>query len=315
MSAKFRILAIGQLRLAIQVPSELPWAWPAGPLSQFAGQGSAADVRVAVRVGIPEAPPAETLRYDSRGGIFDVAEQNGEVVIALRIQGELHRVARFDPGFHEGEVVIAPGSPYARDVYYPLAYPLDEVIFLHRIAREGGLLLHGCGVVRGQGPALLFTGPSGAGKTTISRLMMRHAGASVLSDDRLVLRPDGLGGIRVWGTPWHGDGELSLPQSATLGAIHVIRHAPAILAEPLTGGTAAASVLSNAFVPAHDRVGASRVLDFAADLVSAVPVIRLGFPKDERVVRYAFGPAALAESMEPGPRCDLIRSQSAPGGV
>jgi hypothetical protein len=49
-------------------------------------------------------------------------------------------------------------------------------------------------------------------------------------------------------------------------------------------------VLENAFLPAHDPVGADTALDFVASLVKRVPVIRLGFPKDERVVRYAWGP-------------------------
>jgi len=238
------------------------------------------------------APPREALHYDSGGGIYDIARLGREVVIALRIRGVLQRVARFDEEFRSGEVVIAPDSLYARECYYPLAYPLDELIFLHRIARDGGLMLHSCGILRGA-HALLFTGPSGAGKTTISRLMREHAGASVLSDDRIVLRLDG-DGIRIFGTPWHGDGELSSTGSARLRAIHVIRHAPEVLAEPLCGATAARAVLENAFLPAYDPVGAETALGFVADLVDRVRVVRLGFPKDERVVRYAWGPRSVA---------------------
>jgi hypothetical protein len=238
-----------------------------------------------------KAPPNKALRYDSGGGIFEVAREGRDFVIALRIRGVLQRVARLDEGFRWGEVVIAPDSFYARQCYYPLAHPLDELIFLHRIARDGGLMLHSCGILR-DGHALLFTGPSGAGKTTISRLMKKHAGALVLSDDRIVLRPDG-SEIRSFGTPWHGDGELSSTGSAPLRAIHVIRHAPEVLAEPLCGAAAAGGVLENAFLPAHDPIGADTALDFIASLVARVPVIRLGFPKDERVVRYAWGPGSV----------------------
>jgi hypothetical protein len=255
-------MTVADLRLAIEVPPTLPWQWPEGPLARFATSAEAADLHVGVRVGRLEAPPRNALRYDSGGGIFDIARDGRDLV-------------------------IAPDSIYARQCYYPLAYPLDELIFLHRIVREGGLMVHSCGILR-DGHALLFTGPSGAGKTTISRLMIKHAGALVLSDDRIVLRPDG-GGIRIFGTPWHGDGELSAIGSARLRAIHVIRHAPEILAEPLCGSTAACAVLENAFLPAHDPTGAECALDFVAELVERVPVIRLGFPKDERIVRYAFG--------------------------
>jgi hypothetical protein len=278
---------VAGLRLAVEAPSELPWRWPAGPLRRFTGDAGDADLRVSVRVGAVEAPPSESIRYDSDGGIFDVALGPDEIVFALRIRGVLQRVARFDAELRRGEVVVAPDSLYARECHYPLAYPLDELIFLHRIVREGGLLVHACGVAR-EGAGLVFTGPSGAGKTTIARLMRRHARARVLSDDRVVLR-DAAGGVDVHGTPWHGDAPLSEARAERLAAVHAIHQTRVLLAEPLAGAAAATALLGNAFVPSHDPVGAACALDFAARLVERVPVIRLGFPKDERVVRYAFG--------------------------
>ena len=310
----FRGLSVGGLRLAVEAPPALPWRWPKGPLRRFACTAEHPDVRVRVRLGEPEAPPAHAVRYDSGGGIFDVARLGDEFVFALRIRGVLQRVARFDPAFREGEVVLAPDSIYARENYYPLAYPLDELVFLHRIVREGGLLLHACGLVRDE-RALIFTGPSGAGKTTISRLAMRHAGARVLSDDRIVLRPEGQR-VRIFGTPWHGDGELSERRSAPLAAIHVIRHAGQVIAEPLCGAGAAAAVLGNAFLPAHDPEGTSHALGFAASLVERVPVIRLGFPKDIRVVRYAFGAGAGAVAGPGGTRRGVhVPGEAAAPGV
>ncbi len=291
IATRWRGIEVGGVRMAIEVPPEHPWTWMPSPLVRFLSPSEDADLRVSVRVGRPDAPAPESLRYDSGGGIFDVARDGEAFVIALRVRGRLERVARFDPSFREGEVVIHPDSIYARELQYPLAYPLDEVVYLHRIVRLGGLLIHACGIVRGA-HALVFTGPSGAGKTTISRLMQRHAGARVLSDDRIVLRPSERG-IRIHGTPWHGDGELSEAGEAELRAVHLIRHAREVIAEPLAGARAAAGLLGNAFLPAHDPVGAAAALEVAAALVERVPVIRLGFPKDERVVRYAFGSSVV----------------------
>ncbi|HYB13215.1 MAG TPA: hypothetical protein VEG67_07080 [Myxococcota bacterium] len=279
-------LTVAELRIAIEVPPELRWRWPEGPLRRFASSADSAHLHVGVRVGRAEAPAVETLRYDSGGGIFDVAQVGCDWVIALRIQGRLQRLARFDAEFRSGEVVVDPQSFYARERHYPLAYPLDEVIFLHRLAREGGLLLHACGVVRGR-EALLFSGPSGAGKTTIARLMQGVPDVRVLSDDRIAVRPSELG-FRAYGTPWHGDAPLSLSDSARLGAIHVIHHAGAIEAQPLAGAAGAAAVLGNAFAPFHDPVSAERSLDLAAKLAARVPIVRLGFPKDGRVVSFAW---------------------------
>ncbi len=286
-SSGWRGFEVGGVRIAVEVPAAFPWDWMPTPLSRFRSPADDPDIRVRVRIGTPEAPPADALRYDSSGGIFDVARDGDDHVIALRIRGRLERVARFDASFSHGEVVIAPDSIYAREGQYPLAYPLDEVIYLHRIVRMGGLLIHACGIVKGH-TALVFTGPSGAGKTTISRLMQRHAGARVLSDDRIVLRP-GDDGIQIHGTPWHGDGELSEAGVAELRAVHQIWQARDVIAEPLAGARAAAALLGNAFLPAHDEEGSAAALDVAVRLIERVPVIRLGFPKDERIVRYAFG--------------------------
>jgi len=255
-------------------------------------------VHVGVRVGRSHAPAADALRYDSGGGIFDVAQVGHDWVIALRIQGRLQRLARFDAEFCSGEVVVDPESFYARERHYPLAYPLDELIFLHRLAREEGLLLHACGVVRGR-EALLFSGPSGAGKTTIARLMQGTPDVRVLSDDRIAIRPTE-SGFRAYGTPWHGDAPLSLPDSAPLRAIHLIHHAREIEVEPLGGAAGAAAVLGNSFAPFHDPVSAERSLGVAAKLAARVPIVRLGFPRDERVVSFAFGGAGRAR-WEPAP--------------
>jgi hypothetical protein len=295
---KLRGITVAGLRIAIEAPPALPWNWPEGALTRFATSAGDPDLQVGVRIGEVKAPPQNALRDDSGGGVLEVGRDGREFVFALRVRGVLQRIARFDEEFRWGEVVIAPDSPYARDCYYPLVYPLDELIFLHRIVRDGGLMLNSCGILR-DGHALLFTGPSGAGKTTISRLMREHAGAVVLSDDRVVLRPDG-SEIRVFATPWPGDGEPSSTDSARLRAIHVIRHAPEVLAEPLCGATAARAVLENAFLPVHDPVGADAALDFVADLVERVRVIRLGCPKDERVVRYAWGPGSVRAAGSPG---------------
>ncbi len=287
---RWRGLGVAGLRLAVEVPPELPWQWPDGPLRRFAVAAEPADVRVRVRIAEPRLPPGGLRHYDSGGGIFDVVRHGRQWLFVLRIRGRLQRLARFDAGFRRGEVTLAPDSFYVRECHYPLAYPLDEVVFLHRVARAGGLLVHACGVTR-QGRARLFTGPSGAGKTTLARLMQRHAEAAVLSDDRVVIRPDA-SGFRVFGTPWHGDAPLSLAASAPLEAIYAIHHAPDNVARPLRGAAAAAAVLGNAFAPVHDPPAARRTLALAAALAERVPIVRLGFARDARVARFVWLPDA-----------------------
>jgi len=291
----WRGLEVAGLRLAIEAPPALPWAWPEGPLRRFVASPEDPHLRVRVEVGRPASRPGLELAYDSGGGIFDVARDGGDWVFALAIHGRVQRLARFDADFREGVVVVDPDSFYARDVHYPLAYPLDELIFLHRLAREGGLLLHACGVVR-EGHARLFTGRSGAGKTTLARLELARGGCEVLSDDRVVLWETSDGSFEVCGTPWHGDAPLARAARAPLGAIHAIRQARDLGARHLGGVSAAAAVLGNAFLPAHDAVGAERTLALAERLVSRVPVGELAFPLDAGVVPFAWSQPAAARA-------------------
>jgi hypothetical protein len=88
------------------------------------------------------------------------------------------------------------GSPTLR-----VGYPVDEVLMCRLLVSEGVLVVHGA-TVEYEGLALLFTGHSGAGKSTIAALA-ESAGARVLSDDRSVVTVRGATPT-VWGTPWHG---------------------------------------------------------------------------------------------------------------
>ncbi|MEM7411657.1 MAG: hypothetical protein AAF430_15615 [Myxococcota bacterium] len=292
----FRGLEVAGLRMAIEVPDALPWEWPDGPLLRFASTPEDADVRVRVAVRDRlEAPPRAALAYDSEGGIFDVARVDDGWVFSLAVRGELLRVARFDAEFQNGVVEVAADSFYVREVLYPLAYPLDELIYLHRLARCGGLLLHACGVARGE-RARLYTGRSGAGKTTVARLELGRGDCEVLSDDRIVLwkRPDS--GFEVCGTPWHGDAPLASRRRVRLASIHAIHQAGSLEAAPLAGAAAAAAVLGNAFLPAHDPIAAARTLDLVDELVREVPIGDLHFPKAPSVVPYAWRQPAAASA-------------------
>jgi len=77
--------------------------------------------------------------------------------------------------------------PHAVD---PLAYPLDELLIMHRLTQEKAIELHGCGIVRADGTGSLFVGHSGAGKSTTTRLWTEREDVEVLSDDRIIVRRD-----------------------------------------------------------------------------------------------------------------------------
>ncbi len=147
-----------------------------------------ADARVEARVDVIE-PDASPLAFDS-GGVWTLRRSADELLFEFRsprFGAVPYKIGRFRSDFSTGEVVLhRPYFPTARS-FYPLEYPLDELIFTNLLSRRNGVELHGCGVVDDD-EGLLFLGFSGAGKSTLARLWRRHPGATILSDDRIILR-------------------------------------------------------------------------------------------------------------------------------
>jgi hypothetical protein len=178
--------------------------------------------------------------------------------------------------------------PQARD---PLNYPLDELLIMHRLTQERAIELHGTGIVRANGVANLFVGHSGAGKSTTTRLWTSREKVEVLSDDRIIVRyddgrdgPAGSTGMRMYGTPWHGEAMFASPNSTPLTRIFILEHGHGNVITRLTRSQAAGELFARAFVPFHRHEYLENALGFLEQLVSSVPCYRYSFEPDERAV-------------------------------
>jgi len=173
----------------------------------------------------------------------------------------------------------------------PLGYPLDELLIMHRLTQERAIELHGTGIVRTNGVANLFIGHSGAGKSTTTRLWTSREEVEVLSDDRIIVRyddgrdgPAGTTGMRMYGTPWHGEAMFASPNSAPLTRIFVLEHGHGNVITRLTRSQAVGELFARAFVPFHRHEYLENALSFLEQLVSSVPCYRYSFEPDERAV-------------------------------
>jgi len=78
-----------------------------------------------------------------------------------------------------------------------------HVLFSQAILPHGGISVHASAVIL-DGKGYLFLGKSGTGKSTHSRMWMKHfAGCSLLNDDNPAIRVVD-DGVKVYGTPWSG---------------------------------------------------------------------------------------------------------------
>jgi hypothetical protein len=194
-----------------------------------------------------------------------------------------YRIATWREDFREGEILLARSFVSGRAHVDPFEYPLDELLVIHLLGQGHGIEIHGCGVVDEQGDGYLFVGQSGAGKSTMARLWLQEPKATVLSDDRVVVRREP-GGFRMYGTPWHGDEPLASPRSARLSRILFLRHAPAHAMDPLDPAGAAAQLFAASFPPFHSRAALDFSLGFIGSMVASVPAGALSFRPERSVI-------------------------------
>jgi hypothetical protein len=251
----------------------------------FLVDGGPPDVTVEVGWGdLSGAKDGETL-FDS-GGVWRLCRRADRLEYSFRSAafGDTpYKTASFDAHLTTGEVRLH--RPYFETLGpgYPLAYPLDELLMIGLLGQGRGIEIHGCGILDRSGEGYLFVGQSGAGKTTMARLWIEEGGATVLSDDRLVLRSQG-DRIQMYGTPWHGEAPLASPRSVPLSHIFFLRHAAAHALVPVKRADAAAQLFASSFPPFHSPTALEFTLNMLERIVCHVPSDRLCFAPDQTVI-------------------------------
>lgn len=145
------------------------------------------------------------------------------------------------------------------------------------------LMLHASFVCH-QGRGILFSGPSGIGKSTQARLWEEYRGAQILNGDRAAIRPEE-GVWRAYGLPLAGSSRIFRNASAPIAAIVVLRQAPHNRIRPMSPPEAIRTLLPEFSIHRWDREFLDRVLDLSTALLTAVPVYLLECTPDENAVQ------------------------------
>jgi hypothetical protein len=250
---------------------------------RFRTDGLAPDITLEVRVGeVPDIPYGEKL-FES-GGSWSLYRHQDHYLVPQVFPGNNRatRLAVMNLDFSRGDLYLRPQElgPYSD----PFEYPLDEVVMINFLGRNRlGLNLHALGLEEA-GQGLLFSGVSGAGKSTMAQLW-RDSGALLLSDDRIIVRREN-GQFWIYGTPWMGDGRISDPQGAPLTRVYFIEKADHNYLAPLNRMEAAARLLVRCFPPFYDPGSMEYTLELVDRIAGEVPCYELGFVPDTGVVDF-----------------------------
>ena len=210
------------------------------------------------------------LREPSESSVDDDLEVKMEHGESLLKRGDFR--ASWNPETSRGRIRQSC-NPYAIDCVLRIVHSLV-------LARQGGFLVHAASAIRG-GKAFLFSGVSGAGKTTISRLAPPDA--TLLTDEISYVRREGNRYIAC-GTPFAGElARVGENCSAPLSAFFLLEKGLQNHIEPIGPSEAIQRLLRNILFFAHDPELVKLVFQSACEFASLVPIHRLVFVPDQRV--------------------------------
>ncbi len=226
------------------------------------------------------------------GGKFIYEDQNYRVYLK---DGQIYRYAGF---FSDGRI-LSPSFALIRygledkgliEVTIPLdaniprnsAFVYKCLCIEHLVTSKGAVILHSS-YVKTESGSILFTAPSGTGKSTQAELWRKHRGARVINGDCSIVRMTGDGAM-TFGLPFSGTSGICFNESAPLRAIVYLTQAPENRIERIGGRRAFGSLMEGAKVNTWNTHDAEIMTATLSDIVRTVPVFKLDCLPDESAV-------------------------------
>ena len=155
------------------------------------------------------------------------------------------------------------------------AYMESGIQFYNEILRYNGMMLHASAIAL-DGKAYLFSGPSGMGKSTHTRLWQQIFGdaAVVFNDDKPALRKiDGI--WYAYGTPWCGKDGINQNMKVPLGGICFLKRGDENVIRPLGSDEAMRKVISQTVRKFWKTERLELMLNLIEQLVHDIPFFEL----------------------------------------
>lgn len=160
---------------------------------------------------------------------------------------------------------------------------LNAIMAEHLVVEEGGVVFH-CSYIAKDGKAILFTAPSGTGKSTQAELWRELRGAEIVNGDRAVIRVTDEG-VLACGIPFAGSSEYCNNETLPIAAIVYLGQAPQTTIRPLRGYEAFARLWEGCSINLWDKQDVAAVSELVQRVVEEIPLYHLPCTPDESAVQ------------------------------
>lgn len=154
---------------------------------------------------------------------------------------------------------------------------------LFALFKHFGVLFFHAAQVEYRGRGLVFTAPSGTGKTTHSRIWAENRDARLLCNDRTLLRKTEEGWL-TYGFPIDGSEPISSGERAKLGAVVLLSQAPQNKVERLPLFKMAARLMPQLLFDSWDQEARVFAMNSLIELLADLPVYHFGCTPDPSAV-------------------------------
>lgn len=141
------------------------------------------------------------------------------------------------------------------------------------LLRSHGLLLH-ASLIKYNGRSIVFSGPSGVGKSTHATIWNKYLNADIINGDRAALRKTA-DGWTAFGSPYAGTSGIYKNDSAPLAAIVMLQQAEENRLQQLTVPEAFRLIYPELSLHRWDKIFVEKATDLCLQLLQETPVYLL----------------------------------------
>lgn len=159
---------------------------------------------------------------------------------------------------------------------------LGEILFRNYILNQQGIVIHAA-AIQCEHNGIVFSAPSGTGKTTQANLWRKYKKATMINADRPAIKIQGEEAY-VYGTLWNGSSPKCMNSYAKLKAIVMIEQAPHNSITKLSGKEALSKLMPRCFLPYFTKEMMNIALINIEKIIERTPVYLLKCRPDKEAV-------------------------------